>query len=67
MRRTHTCQALLPTLIGLDVTSDQVLELKAVRLYLLLRLTANSRHVALLHFTGAASGPRVQTHSERLI
>lgn len=55
------------TLVGLGVSSDQVLEFEAVGSHLLLRLTADSRHVAVLHLTGAAAGPRVDTHSERLI
>lgn len=55
------------TLVGLGVSSDQVLKFKAVRSHLLLRLAANSRHVAVLHLTGTAAGPRVDTHPERLI
>lgn len=54
------------TLVGLGVSSDQVLEFKAVGSHLLLRLAANSRHVAVLHLCGAAAGPGVDTHSERL-
>lgn len=55
------------TLVGLGVSSDQVLKFKAVGSHLLLRLTANSRHVAVLHLTGTAAGPRVDTHSQGLI
>lgn len=55
------------TLIRLGVSSDHVFEFKAVGSHLLLRLTANCRHVAVLHLTGAAAGPGVDTHPERLI
>lgn len=55
------------TLVGPGVSSDQVLEFKAVRAHLLLRLTAHGCHVAVLHLAGAAAGPRVEAHAERLI
>lgn len=55
------------TLVGLDVSSNQVLEFETVGPHLLLSLTANGRHVAVLHLTGAAAGPRMDTHSQRLV
>lgn len=55
------------TLVGLGVSSDQVLEFKAVGSHLLLRLTAHRCHVAFIHLAGAAAGPRVEAHAERLI
>lgn len=60
------CHLLSLTLIGLSVPSNQVLQFKAVGSHLLLRLAANSCHVAVLHLTGAAAGPGVDAHSERL-
>lgn len=48
------------------MSGDQVLEFEAVGSHLLLRLAANSCHVAVLHLTGAAAGPGVDAHSERL-
>lgn len=55
------------TLVGLGVSCNQVLEFKTVGSHLLLSLTANSRHVAVLHLTGAAAGSGMDTHSQRLI
>lgn len=59
---------LLPlTLIGLAVSSDQVLELKTVGSHLLLCLAANGRHVAVLHLASAAARTRLDTHTEGII
>lgn len=60
------CHLLSLTLIGPGVPSNQVLQFKAVGSHLLLRLAANSCHVAVLHLTGAAAGPGVDAHSQRL-
>lgn len=64
--RASRWKLLALTLIGLGVPSDQVLQLKAVGSHLLLRLAADSCHVAVLHLTGAAAGPGVDAHSQRL-
>lgn len=64
--RTSFWKLLAPTLIGLGVPSDQVLQLKAVGSHLLLRLAADGCHVAVLHLTGAAAGPGVDAHPQRL-
>lgn len=64
--RTSRRMLLALTLIGLGVPGDQVLQLKAVGSHLLLRLAADSCHVAVLHLTGAAAGPGVDAHSQRL-
>lgn len=55
------------TLVSLGVPRDQVFEFEAVGSHFLLCLTANSRHVAVLHLTSTASGSRMSTHLERLI
>lgn len=60
------CISVSLTLVGLGVSGNQVLEFKAVRSHLLLRLAANSCHVAVLHLTRAAAGTRVDAHSKRL-
>lgn len=64
--RTSRWKLLALTLIGLGVASDQVLQLKAVGSHLLLRLAADGCHVAVLHLAGAAAGPGVDAHSQRL-
>lgn len=63
--RQHVFPSL--TLVGLAVSGDQVLELEAVGSHLLLRLAANSRHVAVLHLAGAAAGPGLDAHPQRVI
>lgn len=63
-----TAPPLLPlTLVGLAVSGDQVLQLETVGSHLLLCLTANGRHVAVLHLASAAARTGLDTHTEGII